>query len=71
LRNRSIIGIDWGIWAMTHATEQRALLEDLLAMVAAGTLDPVHPAEYPLDSVAGALEDLLGRRAVGKIALLP
>ena len=71
LRNRSVIGIDWGIWAMTHPAEQRALLDDLLAMVAAGTLDPVRPAEYPLDDVAGALEDLLGRRAVGKIALVP
>jgi NADPH2:quinone reductase len=56
---------------MTHATEQRALLEDLLAMVETGTLDPVRPTEYPLEDVAGALEDLLGRRAVGKIALLP
>ena len=71
LRNRSVIGIDWGIWAMTHPTEQRALLGDLLAMVAAGTLDPVRPTEYPLDNVAGALEDLLGRRTVGKIALVP
>ena len=56
---------------MTHSAEQRALLDDLLSMVAAGTLDPVRPAEYPLDNVAGALEDLLGRRAVGKIALVP
>jgi NADPH:quinone reductase len=71
LRNRSVIGIDWGIWAMTHPAEQRALLLDLLAMVASGTLDPVRPAEYPLDDVAEALEDLLGRRAVGKIALVP
>jgi NADPH:quinone reductase len=71
LRNRSVIGIDWGIWAMTHPTEQRALLGDLLDMVAAGTLDPVHPTEYPLEDVASALEDLLGRRAVGKIALVP
>ena len=71
LRNRSVIGIDWGIWAMSHPAEQRALLDDLLAMVTAGTLDPVRPVEYPLDDVAGALEDLLGRRAVGKIALVP
>ena len=71
LRNRSVIGIDWGIWAMTHPAEQRALLDDLLAMVAAGTLDPVRPVEYPLENVAAALEDLLGRRAVGKIALVP
>jgi len=71
LRNRSVIGIDWGIWAMTHVAEQRALLDDLLDMVATGTLDPVRPTEYPLEDVAGALEDLLGRRAVGKIALVP
>ena len=71
LRNRTVIGIDWGIWAMQHAEEQRVLLGDLLAMVAAGTIDPVHPTEYPLDDVARALEDLLGRRTVGKIALIP
>jgi len=70
LRNRTVLGIDWGIWAMTHPAEQRALLGDLLDMVAAETLDPVRPAEYPLENVAGALEDLLGRRAVGKIALV-
>ena len=71
LRNRSVIGIDWGIWAMTHPTEQRALLGDLLDMVAAGTLEPVRPTAYPLEDAASALEDLLGRRAVGKIALVP
>ena len=71
LRNRSVLGIDWGIWAMTHPAEQRALLRDLLAMVSPGAIDPVRPTEYPLDEVARALEDLLGRRAVGKVALLP
>jgi NADPH:quinone reductase len=71
LRNRTVIGIDWGIWAMQHAEEQRALLGDLLALVAGGSIDPVHPVEYPMDDVARALEDLLGRRTVGKIALIP
>ena len=71
LRNRSVIGIDWGIWAMTHAEGQRTLLADLLAMVDDGRLHPVRPAEYPLNDVARALEDLLERRAVGKIALIP
>ena len=71
LRNRCVIGIDWGIWAMTHAQSQSALLADLLAMVADGRLDPVRPAEYPLDDVARALGDLLERRTVGKIALIP
>jgi NADPH2:quinone reductase len=71
LRNRSVIGIDWGIWAMQHPDDQRALLGNLLEMVAGGSIDPVRPVEYPLDDVARALEDLLGRRTVGKIALIP
>jgi NADPH2:quinone reductase len=71
LRNRTVIGIDWGIWAMQHADEQRALLGDLLEMVAGGHIDPVRPNEYPLEDVARALEDLLGRRVVGKVALIP
>jgi len=71
LRNRTVLGIDWGAWSMQHATEQRALLGDLLELVADGRLDPVHPSTLPLDLVATALEDLLARRAVGKIALIP
>ena len=74
LRNRSVLGIDWGIWAMRHPAEQRALLGDLLAMVAGGGIDPVRPALYPLDDVAQALEDLLGApggRQDGADALSP
>jgi NADPH2:quinone reductase len=71
LRNRTVVGIDWGIWAMQHPDDQRALLGDLLAMVAGGHIDPVRPNEYALDDVARALDDLLGRRVVGKIALIP
>jgi len=71
LRNRTVLGIDWGIWAMQHADAQEALLGDLLEMVAGGDIDPVRPNEYPLEDVARALEDLLGRRIVGKVALIP
>jgi NADPH2:quinone reductase len=71
LRNRTVLGIDWGIWAMQHADAQQALLDDLLGMVADGHIDPVRPNEYPLEDVARALEDLLGRRVVGKVALIP
>jgi NADPH2:quinone reductase len=71
LRNRTVLGIDWGMWAMQHAAEQHALLRDLVAMVAAGSLDPVHPSTYPLEQVGIALDDLLARRTVGKVALIP
>jgi len=71
LRNRSVLGIDWGIWAMQHPDGQRTLLEDLLAMVEAGVLEPVAPITYLLEDVGRALDDLLARRAVGKLALVP
>jgi NADPH2:quinone reductase len=71
LRNRTVLGIDWGMWSMQHAAEQRALLADLLDLVASGALDPVQPTTYPLDQVVDALDNLLARRAVGKIALIP
>jgi NADPH2:quinone reductase len=71
LRNRSVLGIDWGIWSMQHAQEQLALVHDLLAMVSNGALNPVQPTTYPLEEVAGALEQLLARRVVGKVALIP
>jgi len=71
LRNRAVHGIDWGVWAMQHVTAQQALLDDLLAMVGQGRISPVHPTTYPLDQVGSALDDLLARRVVGKVALIP
>ena len=71
LRNRMVVGIDWGIWSMQHGMEQMALLADLLAMVSERRINPVHPAIFPLDQVAVALNDLLARRIVGKVALIP
>lgn len=71
LRNRSVLGVDWGAWALSHPTEQRVLLEGLLAEVAAGTLRPPAPEERPLAGAAAALDDLLNRRVTGKVVLVP
>ena len=49
LRNRSVVGVDWGAWAMAHGDEQRALLASLLDLVADRPLHPPAPATYPLD----------------------
>jgi len=71
LRNRSVLGIDWGAWAMANTGPQQELLRELLDMVVEGRLHPVQPATYPLDKVGDALGDLLTRRVVGKVALVP
>lgn len=71
LRNRSVLGVDWGAWSMARPLEQRALLEGLLADVEAGLLDPAMPESRPLASAADALRDLVGRRVTGKVVLVP
>lgn len=71
LRNRSVVGVDWGAWAMGHGTEQEALFGELLGLVAAGRLHPVAPSTFGLDEVAAALDSLTDRRAVGKVAIVP
>ena len=54
---------------MQHGTDQQELLETLLHMVEAGSINPAQPTTYGLDDAATALDDLLGRRVVGKVAL--
>jgi NADPH2:quinone reductase len=71
LRNRSVLGVDWGAWAMSHGAEQRALLDEVLGAVAAGALRPPAPSERPLAEAGAVLRDLLERRLRGKTVLVP
>ena len=71
LRNRSVLGVDWGAWSLGHALEQRALLDGLLAAVEAGRLRPPAPEVRPLADAVGALRDLVERRVTGKVVLVP
>ncbi|HEX8804556.1 MAG TPA: NADPH:quinone oxidoreductase family protein [Acidimicrobiales bacterium] len=69
LNNRTVVGVDWGAWTLQEPEAGRALLARLLAM--ADDLRPARPATYPLDRAAEALADLVGRRATGKLVLVP
>lgn len=71
LRNRRVVGVDWGMWALEHPAEQAALLADVLGEVADGRLHPTPPTTYRLEDAATALADLEERRVVGKVALVP
>lgn len=71
LRNRRIIGVDWGAWSVRFPLENRAMLDEVLAAIVAGQLDPIEPATYPLDHAAEALADLERRAVTGKVALIP
>ena len=71
LRNRALVGVDWGAWAMGNPADGAALMAELLDMVAAGRLSPAEPTEYPLEEAGEVLAALHGRRLVGKAVLVP
>jgi NADPH2:quinone reductase len=71
LRNRRVTGVDWGGWAGKDPAANQELVEQLLAMIVAGELDPVEPVSYPFDHAARALADQQQRRVVGKAVLVP
>ncbi len=71
LRNRAVVGVDWGSWAFSDMAGNRALMEEVLAMMAAGSLHPTVPDELALEDAAGAMHALIDRRVTGKIVLVP
>jgi NADPH:quinone reductase len=71
LNNRTMVGVEWGGWVARHPEANRALTADVVAAIADGRLHPVEPTERPLEAAADVLHDLLERRAVGKIVLVP
>ena len=71
LNNRTVVGVEWGGWAMRNPAGNTELVHEVLEQIEAGALHPVAPEERPLDGAASAISDLLERRAAGKIVLVP
>jgi NADPH2:quinone reductase len=71
LNNRTVVGVDWGAWAMRDALGQPALLGELIEMVASGRLHPIVPTERPLDQAPQVMASLLDRTVTGKVVLVP
>jgi NADPH2:quinone reductase len=71
LNSRSVIGVEWGAWAMRNRTENASMIEDLMAMAASDQIHPVEPTARPLDSAAEVLDDIQNRRVSGKVVLVP
>jgi NADPH2:quinone reductase len=69
LRNRQVIGVDWGAWAMANPAENATLLGEVIAAIEEGAITPIEPQSYALAEAGIALRDLLDRRLVGKACL--
>jgi NADPH2:quinone reductase len=71
LNNRTVVGVDWGSWAMSNPNDHRAMLDELIEMVQSGRLHPVEPVERRLDDAAEVMAALLDRTVTGKVVLVP
>ena len=61
LNNRTVVGVEWGGWAMRNPEGNAELVHEVLRQIEAGALHPVAPEERPLDKAGTAIRDLLER----------
>lgn len=71
LSERSLVGVFWGEWSQRNREASAAGLRRIGEWIAAGRLAPAITRRLGLAEVPGALEDLLGRRAQGKLVVMP
>lgn len=71
LNNRTVVGVDWGGWTFTDPFGNRALLDELMTLVASGRLHPAEPDGHPLDDAMAVMAGLIGRTVGGKAVLVP
>ncbi len=71
LNSRTVIGVDWGGWALKDPAGNRALVDELMGLVAAGTLHPTVPTSEPLEAAAQVMQGLIDRSVGGKSVLVP
>jgi NADPH2:quinone reductase len=71
LNNRTVVGVDWGGWTFKDPFGNRALIDELMGMVADGRLHPTTPTSFPLGDAAAVMSGLIDRSIGGKAVLVP
>ena len=70
LRNRRVVGVDWGAWAGRNPAGNAEMLAEVMSFISDHRLSPVEPVSYPLAEAAKALSDLENRKVAGKVVLV-
>jgi NADPH2:quinone reductase len=73
LRNRSVVGVDWGDWAreVGGPAGNARLIADVLDRIGAGELHPPRPITVGLNEAGAVLRRYAERQVVGKYVLAP
>ena len=69
LKGADVRGVFWGAWTQKSPKAHQTNMNELFAMVEAGTLKPRVSASYDLAEFGRAMDDLSKRRAKGKVVL--
>jgi NADPH2:quinone reductase len=71
LKGASIVGVFWGAFMEKEPALARENARELLEWLASGAIRPHVSARYPLDRAVEALREVAGRRAKGKVLVVP
>ena len=71
LRSYDVLGVYWGAWVEREPAAHRENMQQILAWVVDGKLQPHVQAVYPLEQAADALKAIAARQVMGKINLRP
>ncbi len=71
LKTASIVGAFWGAFVQRDAKRTREHLRELFALYQSGKVRPPVTKTYPLAQAAQALRDVMERRVMGKVVILP
>ncbi|MBO0930792.1 NADPH:quinone oxidoreductase family protein [Fibrella aquatilis] len=70
LKGCSIVGVFWGAFAEKQPKDSAQNIRELLQFWQQGQLVPHIHATYPLEHAADALNDMLGRKVMGKVLVV-
>ena len=70
LKGCAVVGVFWGEFAIRQKKDNQANMMQLFGWLMQGKIKPHISAEYPLEQAAQALNDLLERKATGKVVLV-
>ncbi len=71
LKEASLVGVYWGEFAKREPKANAGMIGELMGWLAQGRLKPRVSHVYPLHETPRALDDLLHRRAIGKLVIRP
>jgi NADPH2:quinone reductase len=71
LKEASLVGVYWGEFAKREPKANARMIGELMGWLAQGRLKPCVSHVYPLHETPRALDELLHRRAIGKLVIRP